>query len=130
MRFRQSDDGPADWIGDLYDKHAGALYRYAVMITADAGAAGDAVQQVFLEIASKPRGHMRSEEAYLRRAVRNQCYSALRRRRREEPTGDGPLIELAGGVEDRPEERLAIEAAIRTLPAEQLEVLHLRAFEG
>jgi RNA polymerase sigma-70 factor (ECF subfamily) len=123
-------DGPADWIGVLYDQYADGLYRYAVMILADSAAASDAVHQVFLGIARKAAGHIRSDERYLRRAVRNECYSALRRRRREIGTGDGLLLETAAAIEGRPEERLAIEAAMRTLPAEQREVLHLKVFDG
>jgi RNA polymerase sigma-70 factor (ECF subfamily) len=124
-----SADGPADWIGLLYDRHADSLYRYAVMILADSAAASDVVQQVFLGIAGKPAGHVRAEERYLRRAVRNECYSALRRRRREADTDDSPLLE-AVAIDQKLEERLAIERAIRTLPPEQREVLHLKAFDG
>jgi RNA polymerase sigma-70 factor (ECF subfamily) len=39
------------------------------------------------------------------------------------------LLEHVSG-EERIEERLALERAIRTLPAEQREVLHLHVFEG
>jgi RNA polymerase sigma-70 factor (ECF subfamily) len=130
MMSRPLDAGPADRIGLLYDQYADRLYRYAVMILADSAAASDAVHQVFLGIAKKPAGHIRSDEPYLRRAVRNECYSALRRRRREAATGDEPLLETLAAVAERPEERLAMEAAIRTLPAEQREALHLKAFEG
>ena len=72
-----------------------------------------------------------SEERYLRRAVRNECYSTLRRRRRDSPADqEPPLLEpiATGGVE--PEERLALERAIRGLPPDQREVLHLKVYEG
>ena len=66
--------------------------------------------------------------AYLAIAVRNACYTALRRRRRraEEP---GPIIEPAapGATE---EERMIVDAALRSLPAEQREVVYLKVFEG
>src|ERR1700730_548943 len=125
MMPRPPDDGPGAWIGVLYDQYADALYRYAVMILADSAAAGAAVHQVFLRIAGKPAGHIQSDERYLRRAVRNECYSALRRRRREIGTHDEQLLETVAAIDERPDERLAIEAAIRTLPVEQREVLHL-----
>jgi RNA polymerase sigma-70 factor (ECF subfamily) len=124
------DDVPADWIGALYDQYAGRLFRYAVMILADSAAASDAVQQVFLGIAGTPVGHIRSDERYLRRAVRNECYSALRRRRRAMTTDLEPLLETIAAIDEKPEERLALEAAIRTLPPEQREVLHLKVFDG
>jgi len=130
MTPRPPDDGQADWIGALYDEYAEALFRYAVMILADAAAASDAVHQVFLGIARQQAGQIRSDERYLRRAVRNECYSALRRRRREMATGDESLLESVAAIDEKPEDRLAIEAAIRTLPVDQREVLHLKVFEG
>jgi RNA polymerase sigma-70 factor (ECF subfamily) len=130
MTSRTPDDSPTDWIGPLYDRHADSLYRYAVMILADSAGARDAVHQVFLGIARKPSGHIRAEERYLRRAVRNECYSALRRRRREGDTGCTPLLEAVVATDEKLEERLAVEGAIRTLPAEQREVLHLKIFDG
>jgi RNA polymerase sigma-70 factor, ECF subfamily len=130
MMSAPPDDSPGDWIGVLYDRYGDALYRYAVMILTDSAAASDAVQQVFLQIAGRPALHIRSATPYLRRAVRNECYSTLRRRRREIAADDQPLLETVAAAEERPEERLAIEAALRTLPVEQREVVHLRVFEG
>jgi len=46
-------DGPERdaWLGRAYDQHAAGLYRYALMLLADAGDAADVVQQVFLSLA-------------------------------------------------------------------------------
>jgi RNA polymerase sigma-70 factor (ECF subfamily) len=96
------------------------------MILADAAAAEDAIQQVFTALLDRRRP-VQQEEHYLRRAVRNECYTALRRRTRS--AGEGPLLELAA-PDDRPDDRLALERAIRELPAEQREILHLHTFEG
>jgi RNA polymerase sigma-70 factor (ECF subfamily) len=41
-----------------------------------------------------------------------------------------PILETAEGHIDRPEERLALEEALRALPADQREVVHLKTFEG
>src|SRR5205823_13902249 len=75
-------------------------------------------------------GEVDSGERYLRRAVRNECYSTLRRTRRDRAMGAEPLLESTGSTVDRPEERIAVERAMRTLPAEQREVVHLKVFEG
>jgi RNA polymerase sigma-70 factor (ECF subfamily) len=132
MTSRRRDDhddaSPDGWLGALYDRHADSLYRYAVMILADRAAAGDAVHQVFLGVARQPAGHVQCDERYLRRAVRNECYGLLRRRR-DGAVGEG-LLEAVAAADERPDERLAVEAAMRTLPAEQREVLHLKVFEG
>jgi RNA polymerase sigma factor (sigma-70 family) len=58
--------------------------------------------------------------------VRNESYSALRRRVRAQ---ERPLLE-AVGPDARPDERLALEKVIRELPPDQREVLHLHVFEG
>ena len=96
------------------------------MILADAAAADDAIQQVFTALLERPRP-VEQEEHYLRRAIRNECYTALRRRARS--VAEGPLLELAA-PDERPDDRLALERAIRELPAEQREILHLHTFEG
>lgn len=118
-------EDPATHVGRLYDQYGTSLYRYALMILADAAGAEDVIQQVFTALLSQRRSVER-EEHYLRRAVRNECYSALRRRVRS--AGEGPLLELA--PQAPPDERIALERAIRELPAEQREVVHLHVFEG
>ena len=122
----RGEDGPRAEVGRLFDQYGAALYRYALMILADPAAAEDAIQQVFTALLSRARS-IEQAEHYLRRAVRNECYSALRRRMQR---GEGsPLLE-AVGPETKPDERLALERAIRGLPPDQREVLHLHAFEG
>src|SRR5688572_15978198 len=113
----------------LYGELGADLYRYAVMLLADAGAAEDAIQQVFAALL-RHKGSIDNETHYLRRAVRNECYSMLRGRvrRREEP--GRPLLEPAASEAVKHAERLALEGAIRQLPAEQREVVHLHVFEG
>jgi RNA polymerase sigma-70 factor (ECF subfamily) len=114
-------------VGRLYDRHGAALYRYALLILADPAAAEDAVQQVFAAVLTARRV-IEQDERYLRRAVRNECYSSLRRRR-SSVTGEGAMLEAAT-PDDRREERLALDAALRALPADQREVLHLHVYEG
>ena len=120
-------DGPRADVGRLYDLYGATLYRYALMILADAAGAEDAVQQVFLALLGRQGAAAIDDEPhYLRRAVRNECYSALRRRVR---ASEGPLLD-AVGPDSRPDERLALERVIRELPPDQREVLHLHVFEG
>ena len=116
---------PRAEVGRLYDQHGAGLYRYALMILADAAAAEDALHEVFAKLLMQ-RTSISDELRYLRRAVRNECYSALRRRSR---SAKRPLLE-AVGPDDRAEQRLALESAICELPADQREVLHLHSFEG
>jgi RNA polymerase sigma-70 factor, ECF subfamily len=123
-------DHPGERIGQMYDRHAANLYRYALMILAEPAAAADAVQQVFVGLLRRRGGELDSDEAYLRRVVRNECFSALRRRQREPTHANSVPLESAAGHDCSPEERLAVEQALRSLPPEQREVVHLKIFEG
>jgi RNA polymerase sigma-70 factor (ECF subfamily) len=122
-------DDAADRVGRLYDRFAPSLYRYAVMILADPAAAADAVQQVFVGML-RARSAVDSDEHYLRRAVRNECYSSLRRRRRKPEQSDAPLLQAASPVAGNPDDRVAVEQAMRALSPEQRELVHLKVYEG
>ena len=119
-------DGPAAHVGRLYDQYGASLYWYALMLLADSAAAEDAIQQVFVRLIARPR-EIGDHEHYLRRAVRNECYSTLRTSAGR--TDDAPLLEPVT-PDARPEERMSLEAAIRELPIDQREVLHLHVYEG
>jgi RNA polymerase sigma-70 factor (ECF subfamily) len=118
----------AELVGRLYDEHGAALFRYALMLLADHAAAEDAVQQVFSAVL-RQSGAPENPAHYLRRAVRNECYSALRRRQ-VEPVLREPLLEPAVPERVHADERIALERAIVALPPEQREVIHLHVFEG
>lgn len=120
-----------DRLADLYDRFAGTLFRHAAMILADRAVAGDVVHSVFLRLAQAgSAGDVESPE-YLRRAVRNECYSVMRTRRRDIVVAvDAQLLESIEGTDDRPAERLALEQALQQLPAEQREAVHLKVWEG
>jgi RNA polymerase sigma-70 factor (ECF subfamily) len=112
-------------IGRLYDQCGASLYRYALMILADPSAAADAVHDVFVAVMRRGVA-LENPEHYLRRAVRNECYSVLRSRTTR--AASEPLVEPVGS--DDPDLRIAIERALRDLPPEQREVVHLKSFEG
>lgn len=118
-------------LGVLYDAHAVGLYRYALMILADPSEAEDAVHQVFARLVRRD-GRLRPLESgsdYLRAAVRNECFTVLRRRRRRregERTGILESVSPASGDD----ERLMVETGLRALSAEQREVVYLKVYEG
>jgi RNA polymerase sigma-70 factor, ECF subfamily len=125
--------GREDEAGRLYDEFGASLFRYALMILTDREAAEDAVHHVFVGLL-RESSRLDNPEHYLRRAVRNACYSALRgrtvARRRADSTSGALLESLPGETPVSEEIRLALEAAVRDLPTDQREVLHLHAFEG
>ena len=116
-------------VRQLYEAHGASLCRYAVMLLADAAAAEDAVQQVFTALL-RQTGPIDNAARYLRRAIRNECYSQLRAKRRSSGAPDAPLIEPLATEAVPPDERLALQQAIRGLSPEQREVVHLHVFEG
>jgi len=107
-----------EWIGPLYDRYGASLYRYAAMVLADPAGAADVVQTVFVSLL-KRRASPEFDERYLRRATRNECFSTLRKRRRDVLASAAPILESVEGRRDRPDERLALERALRDLPPEQ-----------
>jgi RNA polymerase sigma-70 factor, ECF subfamily len=113
----------------LYEAHGVRLYRYALMILADAGAAEDAVHDAFCELSkAMARDQSLANPAYLTTMVRNGCYSALRHRRR---VADGTAMLIEPQSADATiEERVMLDAALRELSAEQREVVFLKVFEG
>jgi RNA polymerase sigma-70 factor (ECF subfamily) len=123
---RPTDD---EWIGRLYDRHGASLYRYASMVLADPAGAADVIQTVFVALLRR-RLAPEFDERYLRRAVRNECFSALRKRQCDALAGALPMLEAVDPASDRPDERLAIEQALHELPPDQREVVHLKVFEG
>jgi len=128
MPDRPPDD-PTLLAGRLYDTYGASLYRYALMLLANAPAAEDAVQQVFASLLKGSTMAIEKDAHYLRRAVRNECYSTLRRQSLRDAHG-GELLEAIAGADTRPEERLAIEDALRSLSPDQREVVHLHVYEG
>ncbi len=130
------DPDPREFLGAAYDRYAESLYRYALMLLADASAAEDVVHQAFVKLARMGRGADRIGSCgdYLRAAVRNECWRTIERQRRGPGQVDmavaGPLLEAARPKEIDHDERARIEAALRMLPPEQREVIHLKVYEG
>lgn len=123
---------PEQEVARLYDAFGASLYRYALVMLASRESAEDAVQQVFLAVLDRGAAGIQDEERYLKRAVRNACYSMLRARQVREARAAEPILEdvPAGESAVSTEDRLALDGAIRQLPPDQREVLHLHVFEG
>lgn len=128
---REVNSARAD-LGELYDQHAGALYRLLLAILGSPDDAQDALGEVFLRAARHNLGRIRNPRAYLLAAARNQAISMLRRRRREVPTdmSDSHFFDAAKLDPEQAASARRIEAALRELPPEQREVIALKVYEG
>ena len=118
----------------LYDALAPRLYRYALMLLVDPAGAEDAVQQAFVKYATGRQGRfpVDNSEGYLRIAVRNECWRLLKRRghRKEIALESARLLEAVEAPLADEDERRGVEQALRSLPPEQREVVHLKVYEG
>lgn len=111
----------------LYDGWASRLLGYMTTITKDHALAEDALQNLFIKLATS-RPDLRQPEVYLFRAARNE---ALRMARR----GPASACDLSQLVDRRdPADSSAdvegVTAALKHLPTEQVEVVLLHVFEG
>jgi RNA polymerase sigma-70 factor (ECF subfamily) len=104
------------------------LYRYALMILADRVDAEDVLQQVFAAALSARTLRVDDEAAYFRTAVRNAAFSLLRRRRTVR-AAEELLVEPAS-ADCSAAEIAALSQALKALPPEQREVVHLHVYEG
>lgn len=118
-----------------YDKYADELYKYALMILADHGAAEDAVQQVFVKMMKMGNSilQIESHDDYLRKAVRNECYDIIKKHNRfkglVKKLSSMPTIEGLDGKESSEAERELLEGAIKKLSPKEREVLHMKVYE-
>jgi RNA polymerase sigma-70 factor (ECF subfamily) len=129
-RDRSPGNAPED-LGQVYDRLGPELYSYARVILGGGKQAEDVIHDVFVAALQTPETLPQVLDGYLFRSVRNACWAALKRRHREEDQGgDGELLEAREGFEDAVNERLQLQAALRSLPPAQREVIYLRSFEG
>jgi RNA polymerase sigma-70 factor (ECF subfamily) len=132
---RRVSPGPADpaaFVATAYDRCGEGLYRYALMILGDPSGAEDAVQQAFARLVQMGDrvGGIREAGEYLRKAVRNECWGMLRRRRRRPERIDTVILEATDPGRVHEDERTLLEQALRSLPPEQREVVYLKVYEG
>ena len=131
MKDRPRTNSPRD-LADVYDTHGSKLYRYALMILANPSNAEDAVQQTFAKLAAmQPRiSQLASLNGYLRTAVRNECYRMLRRKRaRGQIHRQTFLLHKTEWTQSHQDQHQVVEQALRSLPPEQREIIHLKLYE-
>jgi RNA polymerase sigma-70 factor (ECF subfamily) len=117
----------------IYDAYAAGMYRYALMLLTDHALAEDAVQQTFVKLASQGQkiSDIAAHNGYLRTATRNECYRILRRRKNLESANldSAVILEPVDKESLDTEQRREIEKALRSLPADQREVIHMKVYE-
>ena len=114
----------------LYQAHALSLARLALLMLGDSAAAQDVVQDAFLGLYRRwdKLADTAAAPAYLRASVLNGCRTALKQRSRVPFQTASELLESAEAALIHTEERRAVLAAVRRLPARQREALVLRYY--
>lgn len=67
-----------------YELYKNGIFRYALSITKDPGAAEDVLHDTFVKLLSGKMPRPGMEQAWLYRVARNLCYDRLRIRKREQ----------------------------------------------
>jgi len=121
-------------VTELYQAHALGMIRLAHIMLGDQQSAEDVVQEAFCGLYRHWSGLSDPESAvhYVRSAVLNGCRSVLRRRASAQASrgllGEQPVVISAESAVLTSEERRAVMAALRRLPARQREALVLRFY--
>lgn len=120
-------------LGALFDLTSSKLVRLAVAITRHQPDAEDAVQAAMVRLAAQPRllVGIANPWAYLLRMVRNEALLIVRRSQRgATSTGLADLTTYCPvDAVEQEEAKRAVWSALRTLPAEQAEVVVLKVWE-
>jgi RNA polymerase sigma factor (sigma-70 family) len=124
-------------LGALYDRFGRVAYRVAFRILRDQALAEDAVQEAFLAIwrsADSYRRERAKPSTWLLTLVHRRAVDLVRRedRRRAEPLAEPGEDEAEDVLEQAAlrDRRLAVQAALRVLPAEQRQALELAYYGG
>lgn len=118
----------ATQVKSLYEEHGSALAAYLCCGGLDFAAAEDVVQQVFMKLLQGSVSMPQMPVPYLYRAVRNAALNYQRNAQREVGLPDDEQWMVATG--GRPDEVLAVQAALRELPEEQRETVFLKIWGG
>ena len=123
--------GEPDALSLIYDRYAASLYRLLNALLASPADAEDALQEVFVSLATGRVSRIRDLKSYLFVAARHQAFTLLRRRKREPRFEDVDALEIAapdggGGSVDAAQDWGALLAR---LPLEQREVIALKVWE-
>ena len=111
----------------VYDRHAKAVYGFALRMVGDRGAAEDVTQEAFLALLrGRAFDASRGFLPWLLTVTRNEALDHLRRRgRRPESPIDRELLETAPAREHDATAKDAVETALRLLPGEFREAVGL-----
>ena len=131
-RLRAGDQSA---MADLYDRYSGVVYGVALRVLANATAAEDVVQEVFLQLWRNPqtfdaeRGRL---APWLAVIARNRAIDHLRKRPAEADIDELP-ISTGVDLESDAAQKFAVDkvrGVLSSLPQDQRKALEMAFFEG
>jgi RNA polymerase sigma factor (sigma-70 family) len=129
--------GDDEALGALYDRFGRVAYGVALRILRDRALAEDAVQEAFLAVwrsADSYRRERAKPSTWILTLVHRRAVDLVRRegRRRGEPLEEAPEATDASVPEEAElrSRRVAVQAALRQLPADQRQALELAYYGG
>ena len=123
-------------LAQLYDAHAEALFAFLWSFTGREEEASEVLQEVFVKVARNPEILVgaRDARAYLIRLARNQALDLGRRRSVRDRYHEASAQEIDWFAPSEDPDRQAFQesltAALKSLPEDQREVVHLKLWEG
>jgi RNA polymerase sigma-70 factor (ECF subfamily) len=132
--MHKSEVGNNAFARNLYNEFSAELFEYALMMTANHSDAEDAIQNVFMRILRKTSDlEPKSWLAYLKTAVRNECYDLVKTKRKRltkfRELSEKSVLVPVDSSNKNIGENTQLEVAIKKLPIEQREVLYLKLFK-
>lgn len=125
--------GDRDALADLYDAHAGSLFRHGLALTRRPSEAEDLVQAVFLKLATTgaPLLAVRNPGNYMHRMLHAAWIDGQRRPAvAHESAVDASDLRLVSGAVSDQESAIDVTRALGQLPATQREIVQLHLTEG
>ncbi|WP_170065472.1 RNA polymerase sigma factor [Abditibacterium utsteinense] len=120
--------GDQDAISPIYDRYAASIFRVLSALLHSPADAEDALQEVFVALATGRASKIRDLRSYLFVAARHQAFTVLRRRGRESSFEDISQLEIA--APETPDSPHDFAALLNRLPLQQREVIALKVWEG
>lgn len=117
-----------DAISLIYDRYAPSLFRVLSALLHSRADAEDALQEVFVALATGKTARIRDLKSYLFVAARHQAFTLLRRRKRECGWEDVSQLDIA--APEKPDSPHDFAELLSRLPIEQREVIALKVWEG
>lgn len=134
---RQTPGDPGDWIRLAVRQYEKQLVAYATHLVGDAERGRDIAQEAFLRLCSQERGRVEPHLAeWLFHVCRNLAMDVRRKERRMNRLSDehAALLDAPAGspagLAERADAVIAVTAAMRSLSANQQEVIRLKFQHG